>query len=293
MSRVKISLQSVYSDVKNTISVQTEDAAFEAKELLQAVFRVSRQDLLLGREIEVESEQLDRLRELAARRVSGEPLQYLLGEWDFYGRTFSVGPGVLIPRADTEPLVERALNFLKGKNAPRVLDLCTGTGCIAITLAEERSDAEVWAVEKSPEAWAFFCENNRRYGEKVHGVLADALTNISILPVEFDLIISNPPYLTGDEMADLQLEVQKEPAMALDGGEDGLFFYRQLTAWYRKFLNPGGMMAYEIGMGQENAVSEIFLQNGLDSVCQTKDFHGIIRVITAENNLSPAEAGNE
>lgn len=293
MSRVKISLQSVYSDIKSTISTQTEDAAFEAKELLQTVFGISRQDLLLGREIQVESEQLDRLRELATRRVSGEPLQYLLGEWDFYGRTFSVGPGVLIPRADTEPLVERALDFLKGKSNPRVLDLCTGTGCIAITLAEERPDAEVWAVEKSPEAWAFFCENNRQYGERVHGVLADALTEIPILPVEFDLIISNPPYLTAEEMADLQLEVQKEPTMALDGGSDGLFFYRELTARYRKFLKPGGMMAYEIGMGQEKAVSEIFLQNGLDSVCQIKDFHGIIRVITAENILSPAETGNE
>ena len=106
---MKISLRGVYSDIKNTISPQTEDAAFEAKELLQAVFGVSRQDILLGRETEVESKQLDRLCELARRRASGEPLQYLLGEWDFYGRTFSVGPGVLIPRADTEPLVEKTL----------------------------------------------------------------------------------------------------------------------------------------------------------------------------------------
>ena len=290
---MRISLRDVYSGVKNTIFPQTEDAAFEAKELLQAVFGVSRQDILLGREMEVESEQLDRLQALARRRASGEPLQYLLGEWDFYGRTFSVGPGVLIPRADTEPLVEKALEFLKGKPNPRVLDLCTGTGCIAITIGAERPDAEVWAVEKSPEAWAFFCRNNEKYGGRVHGVLADALMEIPILPVEFDLIISNPPYLTAEEMADLQPEVRKEPAMALDGGEDGLSFYRQLTGRYRSFLKPGGMMAYEIGMGQENAVCEIFLQNRLDSVCQTKDLHGIIRIVTAENKLSRTDAGNQ
>lgn len=290
---MKISLRDVYSDIKNTISPQTEDAAFEAKELLQAVFGVSRQDILLGRETEVESKQLDRLCELARRRASGEPLQYLLGEWDFYGRTFSVGPGVLIPRADTEPLVEKTLDFLKGKPNPRVLDLCTGSGCIAVTIGAERPDAEVWAVEKSPEAWFFFCQNNEKYGGRVHGVLADALADIPILPVEFDLIISNPPYLTAEEMADLQPEVQKEPAMALDGGEDGLSFYRQLTSRYRGFLKPGGMMAYEIGMGQEHAVCEIFLQNRLDSVCQTKDLHGIIRVVTAENKLSQSDAENQ
>ncbi len=290
---MKISLRDVYSDIKNTISPQTEDAAFEAKELLQAVFGVSRQDILLGRETEVESKQLDRLCELARRRASGEPLQYLLGEWDFYGRTFSVGPGVLIPRADTEPLVEKTLDFLKGKPNPRVLDLCTGSGCIAVTIGAERPDAEVWAVEKSPEAWDFFCHNNEKYGGRVHGVLADALADIPILPVEFDLIISNPPYLTAEEMADLQPEVQKEPAMALDGGEDGLSFYRQLTSRYRGFLKPGGMMAYEIGMGQEHAVCEIFLQNRLDSVCQTKDLHGIIRVVTAENKLSQSDAENQ
>ncbi len=266
-----ISLQKVYRDLKNTLSREIEGADFEAREIVRAVFGVSNTDLLLGREAELDEGRRERLAELAARRLRHEPLQYLLGEWDFYGRTFAVGEGVLIPRADTETLVERALDFLKGRPAPTVLDLCAGTGCIGVTLAAERPDAEVWAVEKSEAAWQYFCRNNVSYGGRVHGLLADALEPPAALPARFDLIVSNPPYLTAEEMAELQPEVAKEPAMALDGGGR---------------LGPGGMLAYEIGMGQEGQVSEILHNSGLDFICQTPDLHGIIRVVTAKNKFS-------
>lgn len=281
-----ISLQKVYRDLKNTLSREIEGADFEAREIVRAVFGVSNADLLLGREAELDEGRRERLAELAARRLRHEPLQYLLGEWDFYGRTFAVGEGVLIPRADTETLVERALDFLKGRPAPTVLDICAGTGCIGVTLAAERPDAEVWAVEKSEAAWQYFCRNNASYGGRVHGLLADALEPPAALPARFDLIVSNPPYLTAEEMAELQPEVAKEPAMALDGGIDGLFFYRALTKAYAGRLGPGGMLAYEIGMGQEGQVSEILHNSGLDFICQTPDLHGIIRVVTAKNKFS-------
>ena len=281
-----VSLRNVYNDVKNTLLGQFPEAELEARELLQAALGVSRQDILLGREREVSREQLDRLGALVRRRMEREPLQYLLGEWDFYGRTFAVGEGVLIPRADTETLAERAISFLRGRSAPRVLELCAGSGCLSVTVALECPEAQVWAVEKSPAAWDYFCRNNRAYGDQVRGVLADALADIPILPVDFDLIISNPPYLTAEEMADLQPEVAKEPAMALDGGEDGLKFYRAITARYAGRLRPGGMLAYEIGMGQEKKVCKILKESGLQNICQTPDLHGIIRVVSAENKFS-------
>lgn len=282
-----ISLRKVYNDVKNTLSQMFDTADFESQELLRAVFGVSRTDILLGREVELDEGRRERLAELVSRRLQHEPLQYLLGEWDFYGRTFAVGEGVLIPRADTETLAEACLQFLRTREGhPRVLDLCTGSGCLAITIAAERPDAEVWAVEKSEKAWAYFQRNNAAYGGRVHGLLADALGEIPALPAAFDLILSNPPYLTAEEMADLQPEVGREPAMALDGGADGLSFYRALTVRYAPLLGPGGMLAYEIGMGQEEQVSEILHNSGLDFICQTPDLHGIIRVVTAKNKFS-------
>ncbi len=281
-----VSLQKVYRGIRNTLRREFDTADLEARELLCSVCGVSGADILLGREIELDEARRERLAELVSRRLRHEPLQYLLGEWDFYGRTFAVGEGVLIPRADTETLAEVCLNFLRKIERPSVLDLCAGSGCLSVTIAAERPDAGVWAVEKSEEAWRYFCRNNAAYGNRVHGLLADALGEIPALPPRFDLILSNPPYLTAEEMASLQPEVAREPAMALDGGEDGLAFYRALTARYAPRLAPGGMLAYEIGLGQEAQVSEILHKSGLDFICQTPDLHGIIRVVTAENKFS-------
>ena len=175
VNREKTKLQIVYDEIRNTLGKITEDADFEAKELLQAVCGVSRQDLMLGRDVPVSEEQQRKLNEMVRRRMERYPLQYLLGEWDFFGRRFFVGEGLLIPRSDTEPLVEACLELLKGVEKPRMLDLCAGSGCIGITLQLERPDGEVWAVEKSLEAWKFFQKNNAAYGGKVHGILGDAL----------------------------------------------------------------------------------------------------------------------
>ena len=290
--RGKTEIQSVYESVKNTLRIEIEEADFEALELVHMVCGASRQDLMLGKDVPVSAEQRRQLEELVRRRMEHYPLQYLLGEWDFFGRTFAVGEGVLIPRADTEPLAEACLELLKGMESPRILDLCTGTGCIGITLALERPDAEVWAVEKSPEAYRYFQRNNETYGGRVWGVLGDAL-DPGMVSGSFDLIVSNPPYLTREEMENLQPEVACEPAMALYGEEDGLFFYREFSEKYAPRLKNGGVLAFEIGQGEENAVRSLLTESGLISICQKRDLHGIIRVITARNKLSRREDAAE
>lgn len=289
---VKSRIQNVYENVREALESVTDDAGFEALELLGAVCGLTRQDLLMGRDISLSETQQKKLDELVRRRLDHEPLQYLLGEWDFFGRTFSVGEGVLIPRGDTEPLVEACLELIKRKHAPRILDLCTGSGCIGITLALERPDAEVWAVEKSPQAFSYFQKNNQSFGSPVRGILGDAL-NPALISGNFDLIVSNPPYLTRSEMDALQPEVTREPAMALYGQDDGLYFYKEFCKIYPQRLNPGGALAFEIGDGQQSAVCGFLTESGMISICQKHDLHGIIRVITARNKLSGQETPAE
>ncbi len=258
-----------------------ETAPFEAAQLCCAVLGLDRAKLLAQGEAPLPPESEERLLTLAQKRTTGYPLQYLLGEWEFYGAPFSVGEGVLIPRADTETLCDQAISLL-GEQEAVVLDLCSGSGCIAVTLARECPNSRVYAVEKSPEAYSYLRTNIEQNQSPVTAVCADALAEETLTQVPaWDMIVSNPPYLTAQDMAQLQREVAYEPSMALLGGEDGLFFYRELTRLWKKRLKPGGWLLYEIGMGQESAVREILEQNGLESVCTARDLCGIIRVIGA------------
>ena len=175
------------------------------------------------------------LRVLGERRAAREPLQYLLGEWDFMDFTLKVGRGVLCPRADSEVVCEAAIELLKDAEAPVVYDLCAGTGCLGLGIARHLPGAAVTCVEKSADAWPYLTANVA--GTGVQAVQGDILTYYNGLPSGgADLIISNPPYLTAEEMAHLMPETAREPAMALDGGADGLDFYRLLTAHYRDAL---------------------------------------------------------
>ncbi len=259
-----------------------EAAAFEAAQLCGAVVGMSRTQLLAQREALLTPEQEKKLLALANQRAAGYPLQYLIGEWEFYGAAFSVGEGVLIPRADTETLCEQVIALI-GKREATVLDLCSGSGCIAITLARECPNCTVYAVEKSPQAYTYLERNITRNQSTVKAICADACSaeTAAGLP-ELDLIVSNPPYLTAVDMTVLQREVRHEPEMALRGGEDGLFFYRELTRLWKNRLKPDGWLFYEIGMGQADAVRGILEQNGLESVCTARDLCGIIRTIGAK-----------
>ena len=216
---------------------------------------------------------------LAARRAEREPLQYLLGEWDFYGLTLKVGPGVLCPRADTEIVCEAALELLQGVAAPTVYDLCAGTGCLGLAIAAQRPDAAVTCVEKSDAAWQYLTANAAKI-PNLRTVQADVFAFWRTLPQGgADLIVSNPPYLTADEMAALMPETAREPAMALDGGADGLDFYRLLTGRYQAALRPGGWLVLEIGWQQADAVLALGAQSGWQNASYRKDYSGNDRAI--------------
>ena len=203
------------------------------------------------------------LRVLGERRAAREPLQYLLGEWDFMDFTLKVGRGVLCPRADSEVVCEAAIELLKDAEAPVVYDLCAGTGCLGLGIARH--------VEKSADAWPYLTANVA--GTGVQAVQGDILTYYNRLPSGgADLIISNPPYLTAEEMAHLMPETAREPAMALDGGADGLDFYRLLTAHYRDALRPGGWLVLEIGCAQAADVLALGAANGWVNGSCRKDY---------------------
>lgn len=254
-----------------------ESAGFEADQLFQGA-EIKMVDLFSDPRSEVDEAVFAKISALIDRRLSGEPLQYILGEWDFYGLPFIVGEGVLIPRPDTETLVDVGVTFLKARNKEerKTLDLCAGSGCIGIAL-EKLADAGVTCVEKSKEAFGYLRDNIVLNGASVEAVLGDVLEADTVRG-EFDLIVSNPPYLTESDMKSLQREVEFEPKVALYGGIDGLDFYKSILGAYPKKLKSGGMIAVEIGMGQERSVSAIFRENGIEPHFE-KDMGGIYRVV--------------
>ena len=210
------------------------------------------------------------------RRENGEPLQYLLGEWEFYGLPLAVGPGVLIPRADTETIVETCLLALAPVPDPAIWDLCSGSGAIALALASRRPDARILAAELSEEALPYLRQNIAALApDQVTAVQTDVLTQ---LPDGLcDLIVSNPPYITGADMQTLSPQVRREPELALYGGEDGLRFYRQLTHSCYDHLRPGGWLIFEIGYDQGESVPALLRQRGFDQVFCRNDLAGVPR----------------
>lgn len=259
------------------------DADFDAGELFRLVVE---QDVRLASE-PLTAAQAERLEALAVRREQREPLQYLCGRWPFLDFELAVGPGVLCPRADTEVVAEAAAQTLAGVKAPRVLDLCAGTGCLGLGVKRFCPDARVTCVEKSPEAFRYLEQNVRSAlpgaVPAAQAVQGDLFTYWKTLPEgELDLIVSNPPYLTAEEMQHLQPEVAQEPAMALEAGEDGLVFYRGLAALhYRQALRPGGVLVLEIGWQQRQAVMELLAGNGWADIECRKDYGGNDRCILA------------
>ncbi len=264
-----------------------ENAPFEARVLLETV-GIPRIKTLSDPKMEIPEQTVNTVRERTKKRVSGYPLQYIAGEWDFFGCRFKVGEGVLIPRSDTEILAETASEFLASRPASerKVLDLCAGSGCIGISLCVS-SGAKAVLVEKSHAAFGYLTENIslNAVENSVLAVEGDIFDEriFEALDDDFDVIVSNPPYLTARDMAQLQTEVRAEPPEALFGGEDGLDFYRKILSLYPKKLKSGGLFAVEIGAAQGAAVMEIFRQNSLSPVL-IKDYSGLYRVIAAAAN---------
>ena len=259
------------------------DADYDAAELFRLV---TGRDVRLA-DAPLTEAQAARLESLCLRREAREPLQYLCGRWSFLDFELIVGPGVLCPRADTEVVAEAAAQTLAGVKAPRVLDLCAGTGCLGLGVKRFCPDAQVTCVEKSPEAFRYLEQNVHTAlpgaAPAVQAVQGDLFTYWQSLPEgQLDLIVSNPPYLTAEEMQHLQPEVAQEPAMALEAGDDGLVFYRALASLhYRDALRPGGALVLEIGWQQRQDVMELLAGNGWADIECRRDYGGNDRCIIA------------
>lgn len=243
------------------------------------------EQILTNREMYVGEAACDAVMDAAKRVIGGEPIAYVLGEWDFYGMSLYVDKNVLIPRDDTCAVTALAVKqglFLE--KDPRILDLCTGSGCIGLAIANRVKDARVTLADISREALAVAKKNivRQHLTARVSSVIADALGKPPAFLGKFDLIVSNPPYITTEEMTQLDHSVKDfEPHLALHGGEDGLDFYRAIAKNYASALKPGGFLCFEFGMGQGDGVCNILKYNGYTVLDRTKDFNGVERAVLA------------
>ncbi|NLT94353.1 MAG: peptide chain release factor N(5)-glutamine methyltransferase [Clostridia bacterium] len=255
----------------------------EAELLLAKATGFSRAKLLAYPELKLADNEAARFRKLIELRKNDEPLQYLLGQTSFMGLDFIVNKHVLIPRSDTEVLVEHTLNLAAETEGPlSILDLCTGSGAIAISLAKYLPQALVTAVDISPAALEVAKSNARLNGvaDRVQFLQGDLFA--PVVENSFNIITANPPYISSAEMADLPGDVKKEPALALWGGTDGLDFYRRITGEGKKFLANHGWLIMEIGWKQGRKVKEMLINNGFTHCQVIRDWAGHDRVVSGK-----------
>ncbi len=271
-----------------------ESARLNAERLLGDVLGLSRLELYLQHDRPVVGDELDRYRDLVRRRAAGEPLQHLLGATGFYGRDFKVVPGVFIPRPETEHLVERALGLLASLGddvlSPLAAEVGCGSGIIAVTLAVEAPRLEIWATDVNPAAIELTGANAHRHGvgERVHALLGSRLDPLPArLRGDLDLLVSNPPYVRRGDLAGLPREVRHDPPEALDGGEDGLDFYRALAAGAARWLKSGGWLVVEIGADQGEQVPEILGASGFSRLELLRDYNALPRVVVGQKPPVP------
>ena len=258
------------------------DPAVDSLWIAEDTLQLNRAALRFSEGNVLENSQLEALNLCLQRRVDGEPVQYILRRADFMGLNFYVDKRVLIPRQDTETLVENAIVDLQRRNDPQVLDLCTGSGAIGLSIKTLAPHAKVTLADISSDALDVARHNARALDADVsfkHGDLFKAVGK-----QKFDLIASNPPYLPAEDMANLQKEVQFEPALALDGGEDGLDFYRRIAENAPDHLNPGGTLLLEVGMGEAQDVLRL-VQKHIDCAESgiIQDLNGIERIVWARS----------
>lgn len=278
----------LYLDTRKAI-MATEDmqtAGMIARQLLCYASGKTPEQILTERELYASEEICTRMEQLTARVVSGEPLAYILGEWEFYGLKLFVDRNVLIPRDDTCAVASLAISRgLSLGNKPRILDLCTGSGCIGLAIADRIKDARVTLADISKEALSVAKKNialNNLTG-RVSCIQTNALEKPSAFLGKFDMIVSNPPYITSQEMLELPASVSDfEPRLALHGGDDGLDFYRAIVRNYSVALNNGGYLCFEFGMGQGDAVCSILEENQYTILERTRDYNDRERAVIAQ-----------
>ncbi len=261
---------------------EIDDGDLEARYIVEKICGISYSEMLFKGDETVTEEKYNEMNEMADRRLSGEPIQYILGSWDFMDFTFKVGEGVLIPRPETEILVEAILDRIADVKRPTVYDLCSGSGCIGLSIKAMCPDAEVYLVEKSDQAMGYLKANKK--------AVCDGLENITLIKGDIlrfsdfeslplaDVIVSNPPYIRSEEIPTLQSEVLREPHMALDGGDDGLMFYKVLVNEWTAKLKDSGFMAFECGEDQADDICHLFSKINFDSEI-INDYNNIQRIV--------------
>lgn len=263
-----------------------EDSDFDAECLMMHAFDFDKNKLFLNRLEKADEGKKDLFLSLVERRKAGEPLQYIIGKWPFMVGEFFVGEGVLIPRFDTETLVETAADFIrKNENVKVVCDLCAGSGCVGISIGMLFPDVQVYCVELSDKAFQYL-EKNIRHNNitNVKAIKGDITKGINAFDFgDIDVLVSNPPYIETEEIKTLSREVLHEPNMALDGGEDGLYFYRIIGEKWLKYLEKGSFSAFECGETQAKDLSEIYSEF-TSEINIHNDLNGIERVVSFIKN---------
>lgn len=255
----------------------------EARLIVACAAEKTREEFLKNLNLYTSGEVADRVTEMVDRRVAGEPVAYITGEWEFYGLPIVVTRDVLIPRVDTEVLAEMAIIALRGnKMNARVIDLCTGSGCVGCAIAKNLPATTVVLADNSPLALAVARKNVQlnRLGPRVTCVETDAMTTPPVMLGSFDLMVCNPPYIPTADLEKLDKSVRDyEPYAALDGGKDGLDFYRGILNGWRGVVRTGGLMMFEVGAGQAEEVKALMKRAGLRNVGSVKDTLEIDRVV--------------
>ena len=281
-------LSDLYMEARRAFMTQEDQqtASMLARNLLCHVTGKTQEQIIADREMYAGESQCHAMSQAVTRVLSGEPLAYVLGQWDFYGMTLQVDKNVLIPRDDTCAVTALAIKkalFLN--SSPRILDLCTGSGCIGLAIGARVKDARVTLGDISRDAIAVAKKNitAQKLSGRVTCMQVDALKPAAPFLGKFDMIVSNPPYITTDEMEALPHSVKDfEPHLALHGGDDGLDFYRAIVENFTPALREGGYLCFEFGMGQGDAVCQILETNGYTILERTRDYNDIERAVLAQ-----------
>ncbi|MDY3983969.1 peptide chain release factor N(5)-glutamine methyltransferase [Dysosmobacter sp.] len=278
-----VTYNNLYLDIRQQLRKSGIDAAtLEARELVCFGTGKSREELQRDGGLYASPELEARVRELVDRHLAGEPVAYLIGEWEFYGLPLDISRDVLIPRPDTEVLAEQAIGYVRGLGECRVLDLCAGSGCVGLAVASQAPQSRVVLGELSDGALKICRQNIRRNGlsGRVVPMQTDALEKPEKSLGDFQCIVSNPPYIPRADIDGLDTSVKDyEPHLALDGGDDGLDFYRTISEKWKSALNPGGRLYFEVGIGQADSVLRIMRAQGFGDIQVVKDHRDIPRVV--------------
>jgi release factor glutamine methyltransferase len=283
VATIRDTLKNVQSKLYESIGFSSDEAKIEARFILEHVLKIAQKEIIQKSDLQIDTDNQNEIEYITEKRIAGIPLPYLLGEWSFYGRTFKVNPHVLIPRADTEILIEKALSKINAHDLYEILDLGCGTGIIGITIALERPLSKVTLIDQSEHAI-----QNTKQNETLHQV-----TNVMIQKSDwfsaldqtrFDVILSNPPYLE-DNDPHLSQGLEDEPLDALVSGPTGIEAIQYIIENAKNHIKPSGWLFIEHGYNQAIILKDLFEKNGYQHIENAKDFHGVHRVTFAQYSI--------